>query len=252
MKIKLAIILLFLCALGNAQDSLSLKNHKARFPIGIFTHQNTSIYGLAIGVGSDIKSGSKESHNTSNGIRIEPISDALLIFTLLLGPDELNFPKIESEFVDFQNKFPNEIVNGLNVSAGTNAFLNINGITVSAISQSLKQSNGISIGGLGSSSFRNNGIQIGGAGTTTVFSNGIIASTLSTKVHTGTGLQVGCFNQYQNFSGLQVGVFNDVETESESFKGVQIGVFNSTKKLKGIQLGLWNINDKRSMPIINW
>lgn len=252
MKIKFAAVFLFTCYAGNAQQSLSVNSHKTRFPVGIFTNENTSIYGVAVGLGSDLQPGFKESHNTSNGIRLEPFSDAFLIFTLFFGPDEIDFPTSESEFADFESKYPNEIVNGINISSGTNAFLNINGITLSAISQSVKQSNGISIAGLGSSSFRNNGIQVAGAGTTTVFSNGLIASSLSTKVHTGKGLQIGGFNQYKNFSGLQVGFFNDVETDSENFEGVQVGVFNSTRKLKGIQLGLWNINEKRSLPLVNW
>jgi len=34
--------------------------------------------------------------------------------------------------------------------------------------------------------------------------------------------------------------------------GVQIGLFNQTKKMKGVQIGLWNINEKRSLPFINW
>lgn len=252
MKVKLIVGLLLMCFCGNAQDSVSISSRKVRFPIGIFTEENASIYGFAVGIGSDVEPGTKESHNKSNGIRFEPISDALLIVTLFFGPDEIIFPEKESEFANFGKEFPNEVVNGLNISAGTHSFLDVNGITLSAISQSVKQTNGISVGGLGSSSFKNNGIQIAGAGTSTLFSNGIIASALSTKVHTGKGLQVGGFNQYINFSGLQVGIFNDVESEGENFKGVQVGVFNNTKKLKGIQLGLWNINEKRSLPLVNW
>lgn len=252
MKIKFAIIFLFVCWCANSQDSISITAHKTKFPIGIFTSENSAIYGVAVGVGSDLLPGTKERHNTSNGIRFEPISKALLIITLFFGPDEIIFPKNESEFADFDMKFPNEIVNGINLSSGTHSFLNVNGITLSAISQSVKQTNGVSVVGLGSSSFRNNGIQVAGAGTSTFYSNGILASGLNTRVHTGKGLQIGGFNQYVNFSGLQVGVFNDVEMEGENFTGVQVGVVNNTKKLKGIQLGLWNINEKRSLPLVNW
>jgi primosomal replication protein N len=252
MKIKLIIILAFINFYASAQDSIRFEKRKLKIPVGLFTQENTSIYGLSIGVGSDLRESSKENYTASNGIRIEPISDALLIVTSFFGPDGVSFPDDAAEFADFQNKFPNEIVNGLNLSAGTNAFIKVNGITLSAITQSIKQSNGISVGGLASSSFKSNGIQIAYAGTSAVFSNGIIASALNTSVHTGTGLQVGGFNQYKNFSGLQVGIFNDIESESEKFAGLQIGVFNNTKKLKGIQLGLWNVNEKRSLPIFNW
>lgn len=252
MKIKLILFLAFIGSLCNAQDSARFEKRKLRIPVGLYTSESTTIYGLAVGIGSDLEQGTKETLTKSNGIRIEPISDALLVFTLLLGPDEIKFPENEFEFDDFKMKIPNEIVNGLNLSVGTNAFINVNGISISAVTQSVKQTNGISIGGLGSSSFKNNGIQIAYAGTSANFSNGIIVSALNTSVHTGTGLQFGAFNQYKNFSGLQVGIFNDVNSDAEKFAGLQIGVFNNTKKLKGIQLGLWNVNEKRSLPIINW
>ena len=82
------------------------------------------------------------------GVRFEPISDALLIATLLLGPEMIDYPIIEEKIELFEELKPNEIVNGLNISCGTNAFININGISVSAIVQSVNVSNGISIGGI--------------------------------------------------------------------------------------------------------
>ena len=252
MKIKLIAFLALIGSLCNAQDSTHFEKRKLKFPVGLFTNENTTIYGLSVGIGSDLNKGTRENITRSNGIRVEPISDALLIFTLLFGPDEIQFPDEEAYFDAFQRSYPNEIINGLNLSVGTNAFINVNGISVSAITQSMKQSNGISIGGLGSSSFKSNGIQIAYAGTSATFSNGIIVSALNTSVHTGIGLQIGGFNQYKRFSGLQIGVFNDVELESDKFSGLQIGVFNNTMKLKGIQLGLWNVNEKRSLPIVNW
>ena len=34
--------------------------------------------------------------------------------------------------------------------------------------------------------------------------------------------------------------------------GLQIGIINSSKQLRGVQIGLWNINQKRSLPFVNW
>lgn len=225
---------------------------KTRFPVGLYTTGNSNIYGLSFGIGSDTYQNSQSVNVVSNGIRIEPISQSLLIFTLIFGPDEVYYPREESEFKDYDGKIPNEIINGINLSCGTNAFANLNGITLSVISQTLKNSNGISIAGLGSGSFRNNGIQIAGAGTEAVYSNGVIISCLNTKVHQGRGLQIGGFNQYVDFRGLQVGVFNDVEQKGGELRGLQIGLYNNTQKLKGIQIGLINRNEKRILPLINW
>lgn len=132
-----------------------------------------------------MQEGSKDNYTSSSGIRIESISESLLIITLIFGPSEVRFPDNVSNFTDFETKFPNEIVNGLNASVGINTFIKVNGITLYAIMQSLKQSNSIAIGGMGNRSFSSNGIQIADAESSTVFSIGIIASTLNTKVYTG-------------------------------------------------------------------
>lgn len=226
---------------------------KTRFPIGLYTTGESAIYGLSVGVGSNTYQNSQEVSVISNGIRIEPLSQSLLIVTLFFfSPDEVHYPRDPNDFESFDKKIPNEIINGLNISCGTNAFADLNGITVSAISQTLKNSNGISVAGFGSGSFRNNGIQIAGGGTRATYSNGIIISGLITEVHKGRGVQIGGFNQYVDFRGLQVGVFNDVEMKAEDFRGLQIGIYNNAKKLKGIQIGLINRNEKRILPLINW
>ena len=228
------------------------QKHKTHFPVGLYTKPNTTIYGLSVGVGSNTYQNSDSVSVRSNGIRIEPISQALLIATLIFGPDQVNYPNDPEDFDAFDKKFPVEIINGLNISCGTNTFANVNGITISGITQSLKNTNGLSVGGFGNSSFRNNGIQIAGAGTSAIYSNGIIISCLNTTVYKGNGLQVGGFNQYVHFTGVQAGIYNDIENKSESFTGLQIGLFNRTKKLKGIQIGLINIIEKRILPFINW
>lgn len=242
-------VILLLCFSAGAQET---EKRKFRFPVWLYTADKVDIYGLSVGVGSDLYQNSDYVGVRSNGIRIEPISESLLIATLIFGPDTVDYPLNASEHDAFLKKIPNEIINGLNLSCGTNAFANVNGITISAISQSLKDTNGISLAGLGSGSFRNNGIQIAGAGTSSLYSRGIIASCLNTDVYKGYGLQIGGFNKSVEFNGVQVGIFNNVMTPGEKFSGLQIGVFNNTKKLRGIQLGLLNKNEKRTLPLINW
>lgn len=254
MKTKVLIIALLLIMNVNAQDDFKIDKAKRKiyFPIGLFNKENSDIYGFSFGLGSNVDSGSKEDFVRSNGVRLEPISDALLIATLILGPKGIDYPVSIGEINSFNQRCPNEIINGVNLSVGTNSFVNINGFTISAISQSLKNSNGISIAGLGSGSFRNNGIQIAGGGTSSVYSNGIIISYINASVHTGNGVQISSFNDYVNFTGLQVGLVNDIDGISENFSGLQIGLYNCAKKLKGVQLGLINKNEKRTLPLINW
>ncbi len=256
MKTKILIVglLLIMGVNVSAQDNFKIDKAKRKvyFPIGLFNKKNSDIYGVSFGLGSNVDSGSKEDFVRSNGVRLEPISDALLIVTLIFGPKGVDYPEHIGEFNSFNQRHSNEIVNGVNLSVGTNSFIDVNGFTISAISQSLKNSNGISISGLGSASFRNNGIQIAGGSTGSIFSNGIIVSYINASVHTGNGIQISSFNDYVNFTGLQVGLVNDIDGISENFSGLQIGLYNCAKKLKGVQLGLINKNEKRTLPLINW
>lgn len=229
------------------------QTHKARFAIGLYTTANTTINGIAAGIGSNTYQNSNFVSVYSNGIRVEPLSQSLLFFTLFLPVDSVNYPYNPLNYEAFGKKIPNEVINGLNLSCGTNAFASVNGITISVITQSLKNTNGISIAGIGSESFRNNGIQIAGAGTTALYSNGLIASMLSTTVYKGNGLQIAVgFTNYVHFTGLQIAACNGANDIAESFTGLQIGIFNTTKKLRGIQIGLINKNEKRILPFFNW
>lgn len=53
---------------------------------------------------------------------------------------------------------------------------------------------------------------------------------------------------YQKSNGLVIATVNHVN----KMHGVQIGLFNKANTSKGIQIGLWNVNEKRSLPLINW
>lgn len=244
----LASILIMLTA--RAQDSIKRKTH---FPIGLYTNGNSNIYGLSTGIGSDVYDGGNAVSVHSNGIRIEPISQSLLFFTLIFPVDMVRFPKEEKDYEAFTKKIPNEVINGINLSCGTNAFANVNGITVSAICQSLKNTNGISVAGISNYAYKNNGVQLSMFNTGALYSKGLMIGGFQTEVYKGRGLHMAFwFNEYKYFDGLMIGVCNGLITKPEEFRGLQIGIFNRTQKLRGIQIGLWNVNGRRSLPFFNW
>lgn len=252
MKIlKSAAFIFTMIVVSLPQQSLA-QARRLRFPIGLYTSDNSDIYGISFGVGSNTYTGATQVSVYSNGIRLEPISQALLIVTLIFPYDSVPFPVREEDYEGFGNKVPNEIINGLNLSCGTNAFANVNGVTISALTQSLKNVRGISVTGLGCGLYSCYGINIAGAGTEVFYLKGVSAAVLTNKVYTGQGVQIGGFNDFKRFTGFQLGIYNDIENKSESFTGLQIGVLNKTKKLRGIQIGLWNINQRRALPLINW
>ena len=220
-------------------------------PAGLFTTERSNIYGISTGYGSHRLPDSDGNFVRSNGIRIEPLSEALFYLVPFMAPDGIDYPK-PNEIDDFKKLQPNETVNGVNLSSGTIGFININGISISGVAQSINKSNGISLAAVSNSSFQNNGIQIAMGDCAAVYSNGILISYLGSYTLEGNGLMAGCFNEYVKFNGLQIGFLNDIENKSETFTGLQIGVYNSTKKLRGVQLGLMNVNEKRTLPLINW
>ncbi|WP_294824766.1 hypothetical protein [uncultured Flavobacterium sp.] len=250
MKPLLFMLMLFL--IYSPVKAQEVQHRKTRFPVGLYTTGDSDIYGISFGVGSDTYMDSDHVSVRSNGIRIEPVSQALLFFTLIFPIDRVRYPDTPKEIKEFEKKIPNEVINGLNLSCGTNAFADVNGITVSAFVQSLRQTNGVSLSGAYSHSFRSNGLQAALGGTTAVYSNGVIISPVVTMVHEGNGLQVAFSNDYDKFTGLQVGAINGAYGKAESFEGLQIGLFNNAKKLKGIQIGLINKNEKRILPFFNW
>lgn len=239
---------------AQAQDTIK---HKKRFPIGFYTTGDVDIYGLSIGIGSDTYQDAGYTGVYSNGIRLEPLSQSVLALVFMFPVDQVNYPDDPANFRAFALKPANEHINGLNLSCGTNAFANLNGVTVSAIAQSLKNSNGLSLAGLSSWSFKSNGLQAAALYSNAVFSNGALLSVLMTETYKGNGVQLSVFdNRYVQFTGLQAGLFNGLwkgrHGRPESFTGLQIGLINCTKKLRGLQIGLWNVNEKRSLPFINW
>ncbi len=251
MKPRLFMIMLFL--INSPVKAQKVQHRKTRFPVGLYTTGDSDIYGISFGVGSDTYMDSDYVSVRSNGIRIEPISQSLLFFTLIFPVDRVRYPDTPKAIREFEKKIPNEIINGLNLSCGTNAFADVNGITISAFVQTLRQTNGLSIAGFSSQSFRNNGVQFAACFTEAVYSSGVLAALFGTATNEGKGLQVaGLHNDYKIFTGLQIGILNGAYGKAEKFTGLQIGLFNNTKKLRGIQIGLINRNEKRILPFINW
>ena len=97
-----------------------------------------------------------------------------------------------------------------------------------------------------------NGLAIspGGVAGYDVYVNGLNLSGLNTFTGKMNGVSL-CL--MFNISGVVNGVsIGGIGNNSIQTKGLQIGVFNKTKRLRGFQIGLWNVNNKRSLPLINW
>jgi hypothetical protein len=78
--------------------------------------------------------------------------------------------------------------------------------------------------------------------------NGLsIAFIARRKTHNGLAISA-LSNVDHAFKGAQIGLFN----KAGRANGVQIGLFNKSRLTKGIQIGLWNVNEKRSLPFVNW
>ena len=93
--------------------------------------------------------------------------------------------------------------------------------------------------------------------------NGVqIGSINAENIVNGLNLNAACFNSNNNgvcisavmnrhyvMNGVTIAVIANHDTKCN---GLQISLINTSKKLKGIQIGLWNINQKRSLPFVNW
>ena len=93
--------------------------------------------------------------------------------------------------------------------------------------------------------------------------NGLqIGSTNGNNIVNGLNLSAACFDSNNNgvcisavmnrhyvMNGVSIAVIANHDTKCN---GLQISLVNTSKKLKGVQIGLWNINQKRSLPFVNW
>lgn len=186
---------------------------KHRGPIWMYTDKNTNIYGASLGFGT--VRGNARFVNTF-GLKIEFIGVGLAVGLIPKSPVAQN----EKEYSLISKDTISEKIYGLSVSPlGSVCDCKVNGITIGGFGQIFYQINGLSITGMMTFSQKVNGVQ------SALFWN---------EVYWLNGLQISSHNQAQRING------------------VQIGLINKAKKINGIQIGLWNINDKRTLPLINW
>ena len=97
---------------------------------------------------------------------------------------------------------------------------------------------------------RVNGLQIGAEFLDSSIVNGIDINLSASSNSRVNGISITpIINKDDSINGLSIaGIGNHVK----NCNGLQIALFNSCYNLRGIQLGLWNINQKRSLPFINW
>lgn len=97
---------------------------------------------------------------------------------------------------------------------------------------------------------RINGISLSTTGTVCNCDvNGISAGVIAQINYKINGISIsGLGNFTQIHNGIQIGGLN----QTYKLGGIQIGLYNQSHRTKGIQIGLWNVNERRSLPLINW
>jgi len=216
MKKALLIVLLLTAGLSYSQQT-SDSLHSQIFSLSPLSRKVDKVNGVAFGLGH-FDEGKKL--RTINGFNLEvnPLTPLILLFS---DPE-----KTATDSINLK-------VNGLHIAAGGfNSKVVFNGMGVSVYNYTTA-ANGLCITGAFAYAKRLNGVHISG-----ILNNADIAK----------GLFIAGFNNTDDFKGLQIGLANTCKMTH----GVQIGLFNQTKKMKGVQIGLWNINEKRSLPFINW
>jgi hypothetical protein len=175
-----------------------------------------------------------------NGLNIEVHPFTPLAF-LLVDPDKKDFKWLE--------KNTPKNINGFNVSMGNwEHYNNYNGLSLSLM-HFYVESRGLYINGFYSSGKTNKGIVLTGLGNFIDNGDGLFFAVGGNHIQILNGISIGLFNHSIAMKGLQIGLSNKINISS---KGLQIGIINTNKSGKGFQLGLWNINEKRTLPFINW
>ncbi|SHF90894.1 LA_2272 family surface repeat-containing protein [Flavobacterium defluvii] len=247
MKTSVLIVLNFVFGCCYAQNSVLIANdsiplHSQIFSLSPMSKKTDKVNGLVLGLGH--LENKNIDYQIINGINIEanpaPAVGALMAFMSLVYLPEIIRNNKKSDSVknteDYykiknMNCAPDLKLNGLNISTG--CFLtttNMNGLNISA-GNKFNNFNGFSVTVLGTIIGHQNGLSVG----------------IYNANNDLTGSTVGIYNQSYQLKGLHLGIFNQTRIN----KGVQIGILNKSNS-KGFQLGLWNINNKRSMPFLNW
>lgn len=234
---KKLFLVIMICSFSKffAQEKKRYETHSQVFSLSPIAKRVNKVNGLVVGVGHfDNQNIEKQ---TINGINLEanPMGLAIPFFVFyipeLIRKNKVNIDKDSLQIIKMDQSDLLLQMNGINVSSG--CFMtaaNVNGLSVSLFNK-INTMNGINVTAFGLQSDTLNGFSVGAY-------NGV------NKLN---GATVGLFNETYSLKGVQVGFYNYAVVHS----GVQIGVFNMSKS-KGFQIGLWNINNKRSMPFINW
>jgi hypothetical protein len=218
MRIKLVLCFFLITLISFGQTNI---NDKTEMKFICFTpkfKKNTIVNGLAIGGGlTFINEGTISKVNGLN-IELNPLSP----LALLMADPELGGLPSESKLIH----------NGIHFSTGNFSQNTLNGISISGFNKS----------------YETNGLTIAGMYNFTTVLRGVHVSGICNISEISSGIFISAINKSDDFSGLELGVYN----KSESCQGIQIGLLNKSKQLKGLQIGLWNINQKRSLPFINF
>ncbi|MCD0468253.1 LA_2272 family surface repeat-containing protein [Flavobacterium sp. JAS] len=247
MKTSILVVLSFVFGCSYGQNSILVQNdsveqHSQIFSLSPMSKKVDEVNGLVLGIGH-VENKNIENQ-TINGINIEanpaPVVGAFMAF-MSLGylPEIIKNNKKSDSIKNTEEGYkiknmsytPHLKLNGLNISTGCFfTTTSMSGLNISA-GNKFKNFNGLSITVLGTIADHQNGIAIG-----IYNANNDLA-----------GSTVGVYNQSYQLSGLHLGIFNQTRIN----RGLQIGVLNKSNS-KGFQLGLWNVNNKRSMPFLNW
>jgi hypothetical protein len=248
MKTSTLMLFIFIMQSTIAQDTIQVSyvepipTHSQIFSLSPISKKVDKVNGLVFGLGHI--NNKNISEQTINGLNIEanpaPIAGFFVAFMAIMHlPDIIKNNKVPDSIkgteahykLDFFDSSPNLILRGINLSTGCFfTTTSMSGLNIS-LANIFNDFNGISITALGTIADNQNGIAIG----------------MFNANNTLKGSTIGIYNQSYELKGLHVGIFN----QTGNNQGLQIGVFNRSNS-EGFQLGVWNVNNKRSIPFINW
>jgi len=187
---------------------------KNYFPIWTYHHKNININGVSVGF---FTVSDHHRYTNTNGVKLELIGVGVFLPLMPRNPvaqDSLGYIKAMKDPIS-------EVINGVSLSlSGSACECVTNGISLGTMGQINRQVNGFSASLWMNFAQKHNGIQL-----------------------------AGLTNESYKTHGVQLTLLSNT---SHKMRGVQVGLVNHSKKLKGFQFGLWNVNDKRSLPLINW
>ena len=95
---------------------------------------------------------------------------------------------------------------------------------------------------------RINGLQIGSINAENIVNGLDLSAACFDSNNNGVCISI-VMNRHYVMNGITIAA---IANHDMKCNGIQISLINTSKQLKGVQIGLWNINQKRSLPFINW